>query len=93
MAYSAAPASINPAVLGPIYKEVHLKVWNLRGWKASRTEEHAGSVFYGDHKLQVLTAPLGPSMSLASIRYSSPKAMPKEKVDLDAQALASGLRA
>lgn len=93
MPYSPTPASINPAALAPVYKEVHLKVWNLRGWKASRTEDASGSVLYGEHKLHVLSAPLAPSMNLASIRYSSPKAMPKEKVDAEAQALASRLRA
>lgn len=93
MPYSPTPVSINPAAMAPVYKELHLKTYNLRGWKASRTEDHAGSVFYGAHKLQVLSAPLEPSMNLASIRYSSPKAMPKEKVDLDAQSLAARLRA
>lgn len=91
-AYSPTPVVMNPAAMSPFFKEVHLKTWNLRGWKASRAEDHKGSVYYGDHKVHVLTAPLEARMSLASIRYTSPKAMQKEKVDADAQALASTLR-
>ena len=90
--YSLTPASINPAVLAPVYKDMHFKVWNLRGWKASKTEDAAGSVFYGAHKVQTLSVPLAARLNLASLRYQSPKAMPKEKVDEQAQALASGLR-
>jgi hypothetical protein len=90
--YSPTPVALNPQAMAPFYKEVHLKTWNLRGWKSSRTEDRKGSVFYGDHKLHVLSAPLAPLMNVASIRYASPKAMPKEKVDAEAQALASTLR-
>ncbi|MBI5282204.1 MAG: DUF2264 domain-containing protein [Candidatus Solibacter usitatus] len=73
-------------------KDTHLKTWNLRGWKESRTEDATGSVFYASHKVQTLVAPLEQKLALASLRYQSPKAMPKDKVDEQAKTLLARLR-
>lgn len=83
--YVDRPADLNPAAMQPFFPEVHLKVWNLRGWKGARTDEGDGSVWYGRHKVQVLWAPLAAKMTLASLRYTSPKAVPKDKVEEEAQ--------
>lgn len=87
--YTDRPADLNLAAMQPFYPEVHLKVWNLRGWKGARTEEQDGSVWYGRHKVQVAWAPLAPKMSLATLRYTSPKAVPKDKVEEEAQRFAA----
>lgn len=91
--YTDRPAGLNLGAMQEFFPVVHLKVWNLRGWKGARTEEHDGSVWYGSHKVQVVWAPLAPKMSLASLRYTSPKAMPKEKVEEEAQRFAALYRA
>jgi hypothetical protein len=90
--YSATPISINPQALQPHWPEIHLKVYNVRGWRSSRAEDATGSVFYNAHKVQVVTAPLERSMNLGAIRYQSPKALPKDKVDDEARMLISRLR-
>lgn len=87
--YVDRPVDLNVAAMQPFYPEIHLKVWNLRGWKGARTEEHDGSVWYGKHKVQVAWAPLAPKMSLVSLRYTSPKAVPKDKVEEEAQRFAA----
>lgn len=83
--YVDRPADLNLGAMQPYFPEVHLKVWNLRGWKGARTEEAEGSVWYGPHKVQTAWAPLAPRMGLASLRYTSPKAVPKERVEEEAQ--------
>lgn len=90
--YADRPADLNLGAMQEFFPEVHLKVWNLRGWKGARTEEHDGSVWYGRHKLQIVWSPLMPKMSLASLRYTSPKAAPKEKVEEEAQRFAAQYR-
>jgi hypothetical protein len=87
--YTDRPVDLNLAAMQAFYPEVHLKVWNLRGWKGARTEEQDGSVWYGRHKVQVAWAPLAPKMSLATLRYTSPKAVPKDKVEEEAQRFAA----
>jgi hypothetical protein len=85
VAYSDRPADLNLGAMQAFFPEVHLKTWNLRGWKATRTEEGEGSVWYGAHKVQTVWAPLAPKMTLASLRYASAKAVPKERVEEEAQ--------
>jgi len=87
--YVDRPADLNLAAMQPFFPEVHLKVWNLRGWKGARTEEQDGSVWYGKNKVQLAWAPLAPKMTLATLRYSSPKAVPKDKVEEEAQRFAA----
>jgi len=87
--YVDRPADLNLAAMQPFFPEVHLKVWNLRGWKGARTEEQDGSVWYGKNKVQLAWAPLAPKMSLATLRYGSPKAVPKDKVEEEAQRFAA----
>lgn len=77
---------------GPVYKEAHLKTWSLKGWKKSGTEDATGSVLWAHHQVQVLTAPVEAKLFLASMRYQSPKALPKDKVDGEAAQLLSRLR-
>lgn len=77
---------------GPVYKEAHLKTWNLKGWQKGSTEDATGSVLWARHQVQVLTVPAGPKLFLVSMRYQSPKALPKDKVDGEAAQLASRLR-
>lgn len=87
--YVDRPVDLNLAAMQQFYPEIHLKVWNLRGWKGARTEEHDGSVWYGRHKVQLAWAPLAPKMSLVSLRYTSPRAVPKDKVEEEAQRFAA----
>ncbi len=87
--YVDRPVDLNAAAMQPFFPEIHLKVWNLRGWKGARTEEQDGSVWYGRHKVQVAWAPLAAKMSLVSLRYTSPKAVPKDKVEEEAQRFAA----
>lgn len=91
-AYSRQPVSINPVAMQPHFPDVHLKVWNLRGWAGSRTEQGEGSVWYGRHEVQTLQAPLAEKMNLAAMRYVSPKALPKERVDEEARRFAASVR-
>lgn len=91
--YADRPVDLNLEAMQGYFPEIHLKVWNLRGWKGARTEEHDGSVWYGRHKVQVAWAPLAAKMSLASLRYTSPKAVPKDKVEEEAQRFAAAYRA
>jgi hypothetical protein len=90
--YVDRPVDLNLAAMQPFFPEIHLKVWNLRGWKGARTEEEEGSVWYGRHKVQMVWAPLAPKMSLVSLRYTSPKAVPKDKVEEEAQRFAAAYR-
>jgi hypothetical protein len=90
--YVDRPVDLNLAAMQPFFPEIHLKVWNLRGWKGARTEEEEGSVWYGRHKVQMVWAPLAPKMNLVSLRYTSPKAVPKDKVEEEAQRFAAAYR-
>jgi hypothetical protein len=76
----------------PVYPEAHIKTWLLRGWKKTRTEDATGSVFYGACKIQTVTAPLEPKMRLVSVRYQSPKGVPKDTLDPLAQSFMASLR-
>ncbi|WP_321477761.1 DUF2264 domain-containing protein [uncultured Paludibaculum sp.] len=76
----------------PVYKEAHLKTWSLKGWKKSGREDATGSVLFAQHQVQTLTAPAEPKLFLASMRYQSPKALPKDKIDGEASQLLSRLR-
>ncbi len=77
---------------GPVYPDAHLKTWSLKGWVKSGSEEATGSVLFAKHQVQVLIAPAQPKLYLASLRYQSPKAMPKDKVDGEAAQLLARLR-
>jgi len=75
-----------------VYPDAQIKSWALRGWKSNKTEDGAGSVFWAKTKIQMLAAPLEPTLLLASYRYQSPKALPKEKIDEEARLALSSFR-
>lgn len=74
------------------YPEAHLKTWSLKGWKESGSESSTGSVLFGACQVQTLKAPAAERMLLAALRYQSPKALPKDKVDGEANFLLARLR-
>jgi len=76
----------------PVYPEAHLKTWKLKGWTDSGVENCEGSVLFGPHQVQVLKAQAAPRLFLASLRYQSPKGLPKDKIDEQAGPLLQRLK-
>lgn len=76
----------------PVYPEAHLKTWKLKGWTDSGVENCEGSVLFGPHQVQVLKAQAAPALFLAGLRYQSPKGLPKDKIDAQADLLVRRLK-